>query len=320
LDRGVADLQGRSGALVRWNTAGPLPAGATPAILARWASPSARPAEPEDSATRWQTVFAQGTEGRVVLGPAAAADAQRLWWAYTDVTTAEPATVQFLTSSSGTLRVWLNGRMVHGRNEPRSFQPDSERFDAVLPKGPSRLLVQVAVAKGGVAFHLRFRRKSTRAEHEKLTQAALSQAGDPERGRQVFLNIDKSQCLKCHRLAERGERIGPELTGIGGRFPRIYLIESILEPSRTIATGFQTTSVFLKDGRTLSGIVISEEDETITLGDNEGRKHVLAKKDVEEQRAQAVSTMPEGLEKRLTADEFVDLIAFLASQKDTRPR
>jgi putative membrane-bound dehydrogenase-like protein len=319
LDRGVADLQGRSGALVRWNAAGPLPAGATPALLARWASPSAKPAQPDDTETRWQTVFAQGTEARVVLGPAAAADVQGLWWAYSDVTMSEQATVQFLTSSSGTLRVWLNGRMVHERNEPRRFQPDAERFDAVLPKGPSRLLVQVAAPKGGVAFHLRFRRKSSRAEHEKLTQAALTQPGDPERGRQAFLNLDKSQCLKCHRLGERGERIGPELTGIGGRFPRIYLIESILEPSRTIATGFQTTSVFLKDGRTLSGIVMSEQDETITLGDNEGRKHVLAKKDIEAQRVQAISTMPEGLEQRLTVDEFVDLIAFLASQKDTRP-
>jgi len=28
--------------------------------------------------------------------------------------------------------------------------------------------------------------------------------------------------------------------------------------------------------------------------------------------------MPEGLEKRLTADEFLDLLAFLVSQKDER--
>jgi hypothetical protein len=29
--------------------------------------------------------------------------------------------------------------------------------------------------------------------------------------------------------------------------------------------------------------------------------------------------MPDGLEKRFTEDEFVDLIAFLASQRETRP-
>jgi hypothetical protein len=45
---------------------------------------------------------------------------------------------------------------------------------------------------------------------------------------------------------------------------------------------------------------------------------VLAKSEIEDQQPQPVSTMPEGLEKRLTVDEFVDLIAFLVSQKETR--
>jgi putative heme-binding domain-containing protein len=316
LDHGVADLQGRSGALVRWTAAGPRPADAASAIVKRLASPptdASREAEGE-------TLFAEGTEARVQLGPARGGDPQQTWWAYTDLNVPEQCAVQFLTSSNGTLRIWLNGQVVHQRNEPRGFQPDSERFDAALRKGPNRLLVLVSAAKGGAAFHLRFRRKSSTAEHEKLARAALARPGDAGRGRKLFFDVEKSQCLKCHRLGDQGERIGPELTGVGSRFSRVHIIESILEPSRSIAAGFQTVTVVLKNGRVVSGIRVAEEETTITLGDNQGQKHVLAKRDIEEQQPQPASTMPDGLEKRLTADEFVDLIAFLAGQKQARPR
>ena len=87
-----------------------------------------------------------------------------------------------------------------------------------------------------------------------------------------------------------------------------------------IAPSYQTMLVTLKDGRTFTGVKIMETDATLTLGDNQGQKHVLAKSAVEEQHEQAVSTMPEGLEKRLTAEEFVDLIAFLVSQKERKTR
>ena len=127
--------------------------------------------------------------------------------------------------------------------------------------------------------------------------------------------MEKSQCLKCHRLGEQGERIGPDLTGLGSRFSRIHIVESILEPSRTIAPSFQTVLVALRDGRVLTGVPIAETTETLTLADNQGQKHSLDKSAIEEQRPQSISTMPEGLEQKLTADEFIHLVEFLVSQK-----
>ena len=42
------------------------------------------------------------------------------------------------------------------------------------------------------------------------------------------------------------------------------------------------------------------------------------KDDIEARRKSALSTMPEGLEKRLTEGEFVDLISYLVSLKAQR--
>ena len=68
-----------------------------------------------------------------------------------------------------------------------------------------------------------------------------------ERGRKIFFDAEKSLCIKCHRVGDQGERIGPELTGIGARFGRVYLIESILEPSRAVVPGFATVRAELSD-------------------------------------------------------------------------
>ena len=109
--------------------------------------------------------------------------------------------------------------------------------------------------------------------------------------------------------------IGPALTGVGKRFARIFIIESILEPSRSIAASFETQMVVLKNGKVLTGVKVAETDGELTLGDNQGAKHIVLKSDIEERQSLPLSTMPEGLEKRLTADEFVDLIAFLTGLK-----
>lgn len=126
--------------------------------------------------------------------------------------------------------------------------------------------------------------------------------------------------MKCHRLNDQGEKIGPELTGIGSRFSRIHIIESLLDPSRTIAAGFQSQTVAMNDGRVLSGLKVSETADTLVLADNQGKKHSLRKADIEESQAHAGSVMPDGLEKTLTVDEFVDLVTFLTSEKQTAGR
>ena len=144
---------------------------------------------------------------------------------------------------------------------------------------------------------------------------ALTRPGDPERGRKVFDDVEKSLCLKCHRVGDRGERIGPELSGIGDRFSRVTIIESILEPSRSIAPSFDSVAVGLKDGRVLSGIRVAETEAVLTLADQDGQKHAIAIADIEAVRRQTQSLMPDGLEKRVTPEEFVDLIAYLATQR-----
>jgi putative heme-binding domain-containing protein len=191
-----------------------------------------------------------------------------------------------------------------------------------LPKGTSRIVVRLAGSTDAATsdipaqFQLRFRRKSTSADHERLTAAALSRAGNLDRGRKVLASAEKTLCLKCHRLGEQGERVGPELTGLGGRFSKIHIIESILQPSRSISTTYQATLVRLADGRQVVGIQIAQTDAALTLVDSEGRQQTIARGDIEAIRQATTSAMPEGLEKKLTEEEFVDLVSYLTSLRE----
>lgn len=310
----VADLHGASGTLLHWRFAGPLAEKELARALAHLTSGKDEPL------VNMKDLFASGLEARWNLGKTGELQgpATGVWLASTEVQLVEGAAVQFLASSTAPYRVWLGGKLLFQRDKAGAFVPDSDRFNAKLEKGTSRVVVQLSASKKNPDFHLRFRRVSSRAEHEKLIDAALNRPGNPERGRKVFLAAEKSACIKCHRLGELGEKIGPDLSGVGSRFSRIYLVESILEPSRTIAPSFDSLLVELKDGRILTGLPIAETDDVLTLADNQGQKHALVKSAIAERRRIPQSTMPEGLEQRLSAEEFVDLIAFLASQKAGR--
>jgi putative heme-binding domain-containing protein len=228
----------------------------------------------------------------------------------------EPADVEFLASSNGTLAVWVNDQAVFQRDKPAQFQPDSDRFPAQFEAGLSGLLVRVTTDGEKPQAQLRFRRRSSKAEHERLSGLVLGSGGNVDRGREVFRDVERSLCLKCHRLGGEGGRIGPDLTGIGRRYSRVHILESILQPSRTIAPSYESVAVALTSGQVLTGVKVAESAATLTVGDNQGKSHEIPRDEIDELRVQTLSTMPEGLETKLTDQQFVDLIAFLAAQKE----
>jgi putative membrane-bound dehydrogenase-like protein len=315
LSRAVADVQGATGLLVRWEVTASLSPDAAAALGTHWRQ-LGEPFEPPDrDAGQWQTLFATGTETRLRLPRGTGSQDSPVRLGFTDFTLPEPSTVQFLASSNGTLRIWADGKLVHEKFGVRPFRPDSDRPEADLGKGTHRVAVEVTSAPDPAEFQLRFRRKGSTAEHERLVQLALTRAGDPARGRKVLEDSEKSMCLKCHRVGDRGERIGPELSGLGGRFARVTIVESILEPGRGVAPGFESVSAALTDGRVITGVRAAETEQTVTLGDQDGRRHTIPKADIEALTRQSQTIMPDGLEKRLTPEEFVDLVAYLVSLK-----
>jgi putative membrane-bound dehydrogenase-like protein len=63
-------------------------------------------------------------------------------------------------------------------------------------------------------------------------------AADPKRGEQLFLK-HPAACILCHSLRGQGSTVGPDLAGIATRATPAYIHESLLEPSKVIAKGYE---------------------------------------------------------------------------------
>jgi quinoprotein glucose dehydrogenase len=138
--------------------------------------------------------------------------------------------------------------------------------------------------------------------------------GDAEAGRRIFFHKAEVSCQRCHKINGEGGEVGPDLTGVGARQKREYLLEAIVDPNKEIAKGFETVVLALTNGQIQTGIVKAESDKEVRLMTAEGKVVAVAKKEIEE-RQRGKSAMPEDLMKFLSKAELRDLVEFLASLK-----
>lgn len=307
LEAAIAEVQGQSGLLMHWHVLGPFTSDEA----------QARRNELHGDAVPTASISRLGvdTDARIDVERPAADAGRTTWLAVTSLALPSATRAQFLGSANGLSSIWLNADLVRRGEKAMEFRVDAERFENDLIPGMNRVVLQVDDVPGPLTFHLRFRPFHSSQEQERLMTFVLGNSGDAERGRAIFQNAEKSLCIKCHRLGEQGGNVGPNLAGVGSRFSKIHLLESILEPSRTIAPSYETLTLVLNDGRLLSGVKIAEDATTFTLGDETGKRHEIPLQEIEERAFQRRSTMPEGLAKRLQDRELLDLVTFLLAEK-----
>lgn len=135
---------------------------------------------------------------------------------------------------------------------------------------------------------------------------------DAELGKALFVK----NCKICHRLAGDGNKIGPELDGIGVRgLDRI--LEDVLDPNRNVDQTFRALQVETKDGRTLTGLKLRDEGEALVVADAQGKELRIAKGDIDAETVLPNSPMPANVADILNETEFRHLVAFLLQQRQT---
>ena len=137
---------------------------------------------------------------------------------------------------------------------------------------------------------------------------------DVERGRRAFLAVG---CQQCHRKGDVGTLVGPDLTQVGARFSRRDILAAIIDPSAAIDEKYQVHVVTTRDGKVHAGQLVSEDNETITLGlDAELTEHqTIEKSRITSQQRSPISPMPVGLLNTLKSEEILDLLAYLVAQE-----
>jgi putative heme-binding domain-containing protein len=131
--------------------------------------------------------------------------------------------------------------------------------------------------------------------------------GDPRRGQTIFRNL----CAQCHTIYGEGGKVGPDITA-NGRASFEQLLSNVFDPSLVIGAGYQVTTVVTKDGRNLTGLIIEDNAQRITVRMPGEGEETVPRNNVKYTRMSKLSMMPEGIETLLDKKDLADLFAFLA--------
>ncbi|MDZ4779663.1 MAG: c-type cytochrome [Planctomycetia bacterium] len=160
----------------------------------------------------------------------------------------------------------------------------------------------------------KFVRKYSLDELVPLVQSGFQGGRNYDRGRAIYGAV---ACAACHRFEHDGGSVGPDLTSVAGRFSAKDVLESIVDPNKTISDQYAAITIETKAGKTVTGRVANLSGDSLNIVENmldPGNMTNVDRGDVEAMEMSKVSMMPEGLLNTLQEDEIQDLIAYLLAR------
>ncbi|MCA9062418.1 MAG: ThuA domain-containing protein [Planctomycetaceae bacterium] len=145
----------------------------------------------------------------------------------------------------------------------------------------------------------------------------VSQHRDFNSGKQLFTTLG---CAQCHRLSNAaaagtsGQAVGPNIDDTVKKYKRNAndVLREILDSSRNIDEKYRQVIVALEDGKTHTGVIASEDDNTLTLLSGSPPQMLqIPKRSIDDRAVSTVSIMPVGLLNTLDKEQILDLLAYL---------
>jgi len=137
---------------------------------------------------------------------------------------------------------------------------------------------------------------------------------DFQNGKSMFA---ATTCVRCHAMgSDGGGNVGPDLTNLGTRFSKKDMLESIIDPNKTVSDQYAATQIMLRNGTSVIGRVTNEDKMAYYVSQNpyapDSIEKIL-KKNVRSVKYSPVSSMLPGLINSLNGEELKDLMAYLMS-------
>lgn len=183
-----------------------------------------------------------------------------------------------------------------------------------------QVAIDAALAQPEVAVRDLFERFTPEDQRSRQLVSAvkstdiLALAGNAENGRKLFFETAGVSCRNCHKLRGQGGEVGPDLSELLPKRSRAQVLESILEPSKSIEPKFTSYLVETSQGTVHQGLLVAQTAEGVTLKDAQNRPIKIATADVETFVPQRTSLMPELLVRDWRPQQIADLIEFLMSK------
>ncbi|MDP6858730.1 MAG: c-type cytochrome [Verrucomicrobiales bacterium] len=135
----------------------------------------------------------------------------------------------------------------------------------------------------------------------------LAMKGDPARGKTVA-----ARCYMCHHIDGTGVEYGPTLTDYGKTQTAEVIIQSIINPSADIASGYDSYQIETKDGIKIQGRLLSAGD-PLVIQSMGGITQTIPKGRVKSQGKMESSLMMSAAQQGLSEQDIADITAYLKS-------
>jgi putative heme-binding domain-containing protein len=315
--------------LTVWSLVGPFPLDAAPPFeLDKPIHAEGELKGLDGKPVKWRKVRGNASEhGQVDLGHILGENDNISAFAVTDFTSANERDVTFQAGCDDTLTVWLNGEKIFNKEGNGGWNFEEIHMKGHVKAGKNVVVVKCGNISGAWLFSLEAGSEragkifetvaAKKPDRDAYGRFALSHEGNIENGSRIFHNAQLVGCTRCHETGHNdGGQVGPSLAGIGIKYDRAKLIESVVYPSAQILDGYEQVFLKTKDGDVQAGIVKAEDDQSVTLFDSAAKKYVIKKSDIDSRKPSKISLMPEGLEQGISEQDFADLIGYLQSLKE----
>jgi len=145
---------------------------------------------------------------------------------------------------------------------------------------------------------------------EEVVAEVLKVKGDVGLGERVFT---RATCVACHTVKESEAQKGPYLGNIAQTYKREDLALNIWDPNKTIAQGFASEAVTMKDGTMQMGFITLEGAGEIKLRNIASQEFTFKTGEIQLRQKLPISMMPPGLMMNFTVKEFASLLDYLES-------
>jgi len=140
-------------------------------------------------------------------------------------------------------------------------------------------------------------------------------AGDASRGRAL---MELNGCFDCHRIRDRGSRLGPDLSDIGSRRTLDRLRQALVAPDEEVTPENRFVRLVTKDGATITGRLLNQDPFSVQLITPTEELKTYMRAALREYAIVDKGLMP-SVQGKLTGQQIADLVAYLASLKETSP-
>jgi len=141
--------------------------------------------------------------------------------------------------------------------------------------------------------------------------------GDPLAGQRLFFDRQgPAACVACHTAPNadgvlEGERVGPDLSAVGGIRSGRYLLRKLVQPDSNLVSGYDLVLAQTRNGVLYSGVLKRESADRLVLVEADGAERTLRKHELARWQRTGTSLMPGNYAELLTTQQLHDLVAYL---------